>query len=190
MEVLSTKQHPRKLATFGSDGQMYRFLLKGHEDLRQDERVMQLFGLVNTLLSSEFETSREYLSIQKYSVIPLAPNSGLIGWVPHCDTLHGLIRSYRDARKIPVTLEHRMLLQMSPDYTNLPLINKVELLKYAMDQTDGLDLKKILWLQSETAEVIYFIFILFLFYFYFTFYFYFYFIFVFLFYFYFFFIFL
>jgi hypothetical protein len=28
----------------------YTFLLKGHEDLRQDERVMQLFGLVNELL--------------------------------------------------------------------------------------------------------------------------------------------
>jgi FKBP12-rapamycin complex-associated protein len=25
--------------------------LKGHEDIRQDERVMQLFGLVNTLLA-------------------------------------------------------------------------------------------------------------------------------------------
>ena len=28
----------------GSDGRNYGFLLKGHEDLRQDERVMQLFG--------------------------------------------------------------------------------------------------------------------------------------------------
>jgi hypothetical protein len=27
--------------------------LKGHEDLRQDERVMQLFGLVNTLLKKD-----------------------------------------------------------------------------------------------------------------------------------------
>ena len=32
----------------GSDGREYVFLLKGHEDLRQDERVMQLFGLVDT----------------------------------------------------------------------------------------------------------------------------------------------
>lgn len=40
------------------------------------------------------------LSIQRYSVIPLSPNSGLIGWVPNCDTLHHLIREYRDARKV------------------------------------------------------------------------------------------
>lgn len=30
----------------GEDGRNYMFLLKGHEDLRQDERVMQLFGQV------------------------------------------------------------------------------------------------------------------------------------------------
>lgn len=36
-------------------------MLKGHEDLRQDERVMQLFGLVNTLLAGDQETSKRHL---------------------------------------------------------------------------------------------------------------------------------
>lgn len=67
------------------------FLLKGHEDLRQDERVMQLFGLVNTLLQHEPDTFRRNLTIQRYAVIPLSTNSGLIGWVPHCDTLVRII---------------------------------------------------------------------------------------------------
>jgi FKBP12-rapamycin complex-associated protein len=51
LSVFHTKQKPRKLTICGSDGFEYVFLLKGHEDLRQDERVMQLFGLVNTLLA-------------------------------------------------------------------------------------------------------------------------------------------
>jgi FKBP12-rapamycin complex-associated protein len=51
LPVLASKQHPRKLLVYGSDSREYMFLLKGHEDIRQDERVMQLFGLVNTLLS-------------------------------------------------------------------------------------------------------------------------------------------
>lgn len=38
------------MSVYGSDGREYLLLLKGHEDIRQDERVMQLFGLVNTLL--------------------------------------------------------------------------------------------------------------------------------------------
>ena len=88
------------------------FLLKGHEDLRQDERVMQLFGLVNTLLDNDPETFRRHLRIQRYSVIPLSPNSGLIGWVPHCDTIHALIRDYRDKKKIMLNIEHRLMLQV------------------------------------------------------------------------------
>lgn len=39
---------PHKLLWL-ADGVEYEFLLKGHEDLRQDERVMQLFTLVNAL---------------------------------------------------------------------------------------------------------------------------------------------
>ena len=45
----------------GSNGSEFMFLLKGHEDLRQDERVMQLFGLVNTLLAGDQETSKRHL---------------------------------------------------------------------------------------------------------------------------------
>ena len=50
--------------------------LQGHEDLRQDERVMQLFGLVNAMLSNDRSTAERDLSIARYAVIPLSPNSG------------------------------------------------------------------------------------------------------------------
>jgi FKBP12-rapamycin complex-associated protein len=45
-------------------------------------------------------------------VIPLSTNSGLIGWVPHCDTLHSLIRDYRDKKKILLNIEHRIMLRV------------------------------------------------------------------------------
>lgn len=48
------------------------FLLKGHEDIRQDERVMQFFGLVNTLLSIDPQTSKKDLYIRRYPIIPLS----------------------------------------------------------------------------------------------------------------------
>lgn len=85
----------------------------GHEDLRQDERVMQLFGLVNSLLSTDAESKKRHLSIQRYPVIPLSPNSGLIGWVPHCDTVHSLIREYREEHNMQLNTEHRLMLQVS-----------------------------------------------------------------------------
>ncbi|XP_076915398.1 serine/threonine-protein kinase TOR-like [Bidens hawaiensis] len=151
--VITSKQRPRKLTIHGSDGEDYAFLLKGHEDLRQDERVMQLFGLVNTLLENSRKTSEKDLSIQRYEVIPLSSNSGLIGWVPNCDTLHQLIREYRDARKITLNQEHKHMLSFAPDYDHLPLIAKVEVFEYALDSTEGNDLARVLWLKSRTSEV-------------------------------------
>ena len=50
--VMATQHRPRKVGILGSDGHRYVFVLKGREDLRQDERVMQLFGFVNTQLAS------------------------------------------------------------------------------------------------------------------------------------------
>ena len=47
----------------GSNGKEYQFVLKGHEDLRQDERVMQLFGLVNSLLLANADTCRRNLTL-------------------------------------------------------------------------------------------------------------------------------
>ncbi|PSS02733.1 Serine/threonine-protein kinase [Actinidia chinensis var. chinensis] len=153
LEVITSKQRPRKLTIHGNNGEDYAFLLKGHEDLRQDERVMQLFGLVNTLLENSRKTEDKDLSIQRYAVIPLSPNSGLIGWVPNCDTLHHLIRDYRDARKITLNQEHKHMLGFAPDYDHLPLIAKVEVFEFALQNTEGNDLAKVLWLKSRTSEV-------------------------------------
>lgn len=153
LQVITSKQRPRKLCIKGSDGKEYMFLLKGHEDLRQDERVMQLFGLVNTLLVNEPETSGRNLTIQRYAVIPLSTNSGLIGWVPHCDTLHTLIKDYREKRKVSLNLEHRLMLRVTQDYEHLTLMQKVEVFEQALNITQGDDLARLLWLKSPNSEI-------------------------------------
>lgn len=153
LQVITSKQRPRKLCIRGSNGHDYMFLLKGHEDLRQDERVMQLFGLVNTLLLNDPDTFRRNLTIQRYAVIPLSTNSGLIGWVPHCDTLHTLIRDYREKKKILLNIEHRIMLRMAPDYDHLTLMQKVEVFEHALEHTQGDDLARLLWLKSPSSEV-------------------------------------
>ena len=120
LRVIDSKQHPRRLTIVGNDGRDYPFLLKGHEDLRQDERVMQLFGMVNTFLQLDRSTARSELSIVRYAVIPLSPNSGLIQWVPACDTLHALIKQYRDAKRIQLNVEQRLMLKQAPDVRHTP----------------------------------------------------------------------
>lgn len=150
--VINSKQRPRKLSLNGSDGTAYAFVLKGHEDIRQDERVMQLFGLCNTLLAHDSESYKRHLNIQRYPAIPLSQSSGLLGWVPNSDTLHVLIREYRESRKILLNIEHRIMLQMAPDYDNLTLMQKVEVFGYALDNTTGQDLYRVLWLKSKSSE--------------------------------------
>ena len=150
--VFASKQRPRRMALKGSDGQSYSFLLKGHEDIRQDERVMQLFGLVNTLLNKDAESFKRHLSIIKFPAIPLSTSSGLLGWVTDSDTLHALIKEYRENRRILLNIEHRIMLQMAPQYDNLTLMQKVEVFSYAMDNTTGKDLYRVLWLKSPNSE--------------------------------------
>ncbi|OXG23734.1 FKBP12-rapamycin complex-associated protein [Cryptococcus neoformans Ze90-1] len=153
-KVIASKQKPRQCSMRGMDGKEYAYCLKGHEDLRQDERVMQLFGLVNTLLNNDHESAKRHLSIQRFSVTPLSPSAGLLGWVTHSDTIHVLIKQYRDQRKILVDIEHKLMQQMSDEsYDSLPLLHKVEIFQYALDNTTGQDLYRILWLKSRNSDI-------------------------------------
>ena len=120
----------------------YRFLLKSNEDLRQDERAMQLFGLINVCLESDLSTRRHRLAITPYSVLPLSDNSGLIGWVDNCDTLNKLIEQYRKTKSVVLYAEEDLLYKYVlteddkgikekdkiPKYHKLPFLGKVEVL--------------------------------------------------------------
>jgi serine-protein kinase ATM len=72
---------PKKIECLGSDGKIYRQLVKGKDDLRQDAVMEQVFCLVNSLLQQTSETRKRALSIRTYKVIPLSPKFGLLEWV-------------------------------------------------------------------------------------------------------------
>ncbi|CAM9334078.1 unnamed protein product [Discosporangium mesarthrocarpum] len=148
-----SKQRPRRMTIYGGDGRAYSFLLKGREDLRQDERVMQLFGLVNALLASERATAKFNLSIRRYAIMPLSNNSGVIGWVPNCDTLNQLIKQYRESKEIRVNTEMKVMKALAPDYEKLTPLQKLEVFSTALSETDGQDLVRMLWLKSQSAEM-------------------------------------
>ncbi|KAJ1882095.1 phosphatidylinositol kinase- protein kinase tor1 [Coemansia sp. RSA 486] len=150
--IFDSKQHPREMHIHGSDGNKYTFILKGHEDLRQDERVMQLFGLVNSLLAVDEETSRRSLAIERYPVTPLSSNSGLIGFYPNCENITDVIRSYRGAHQRYVQEENEMLFNISSDWQTLSSIERIESYEYVMERTRGDDLQQAMWYNSPNAE--------------------------------------
>lgn len=154
VHVITSKQRPRKITIRGNDGKDYVFLLKGHEDLRQDERVMQLFGLANALLARDRRTNTHDLSIQRYAIAPLSHNAGVVGWVPHCDTLHCLIRDYRETNQIPLNAENREMMALAPNYDSLTVMQKVEIFSESLERTvgKGNDLYEVLWIKSTNSE--------------------------------------
>jgi len=62
-------------------GTRHSFLLKGTEDLRLDERVMQLLSISNDLYDRHDETASRSLRARHYAVTPLSRKSGLIQWI-------------------------------------------------------------------------------------------------------------
>jgi len=152
LEVLKTKQHPRKLIMNGTDNKKYIFLLKGHEDLRQDERAIQLFNLVNSILSNYRNTSDKNLYINCYSVLPLSYNTGLIGWVPNCDTLHQLIKEQRTKINISSTIEYKIIFSLNQNFESSSFLKKIEIFKESLNKTQGTELNKIIWIKSLNCE--------------------------------------
>ncbi len=153
VHLILSKQRPRKIVMKGEDGKDYCFLLKGREDLRQDERAMQLFGQINALLACDQKTMHD-LSIRRYTVIPLSHNAGLLGWLNNTDTLHSLIREYRERHKITLDIEHRYMVEAAQpcEYERLKTMQKVEIFCKALETTSGHELNMIMWLKSENSE--------------------------------------
>ena len=152
MKLFNSKQHPRKMYMIGTDEKEYNFLLKGHEDLRQDERAMQLFDLVNTILANDKSTCNKNLYINTYSVLPLSHNAGIIGWVSNCDTLHQLIKEQRQISNTIPSVEHRKVYKLFPKFESGNFLSKVEIFKEALYETHGTELNNIIWLKSKNCE--------------------------------------
>lgn len=59
---------PIRITIIGNDAKEYLYLVKFGEDLRQDQRIEQLFYLMNDIFKSDYELSLHHLSIKTYQV--------------------------------------------------------------------------------------------------------------------------
>lgn len=96
VEVLPSLQQPKKISVQGSDGKVYAILCKPKDDLRKDNRLMEVNGIINKCLMKDADARWRQLHIRTYAVIPLNEECGLIEWVPNTSGLrHILTRLYR-----------------------------------------------------------------------------------------------
>ncbi|EGZ11590.1 hypothetical protein PHYSODRAFT_516964, partial [Phytophthora sojae] len=99
--ILRTKTKPKSLELIGSDGKIYKYLLKAREDLRLDERIMQFLRVTNEFLRADNAAASRDLSAQSYSVIPLSRNAGLIQMVPDVVPLFQVYTSRNEQQTSP-----------------------------------------------------------------------------------------
>ncbi|KAJ2236096.1 hypothetical protein H4R99_003740 [Coemansia sp. RSA 1722] len=79
---------PKITRILGSDGQRYKQLVKGRDDMRQDAVIQQLFSVINRFLRPAGDKTLDAglslvggLQIRTYQVVPLTKRSGVLQWV-------------------------------------------------------------------------------------------------------------
>ena len=89
--VMGSLRKPKRLKIRGNDQKDYPYLVKGGEDLRLDQRVQQLFSVMNEIFTSDAQCTRRHLSLLTYQVVPMTSQVGLIEWIDNTKPLKGLI---------------------------------------------------------------------------------------------------
>ncbi|PVD38356.1 hypothetical protein C0Q70_00970 [Pomacea canaliculata] len=79
--VMSSLRRPKRITIRGNDEKDYHYLVKGGEDLRQDQRIEQLFVLMNKVLEKDPVCKARRLVLKTYQVIPMNTRVGLIEWM-------------------------------------------------------------------------------------------------------------
>ncbi|KAJ8369167.1 hypothetical protein SKAU_G00091950 [Synaphobranchus kaupii] len=95
VKVMTSIRKPKRLVIRGDDEQEHPFLVKGGEDLRQDQRIEQLFGVMNTVLSQDSSCSQRNMLLHTYQVVPMTSRIGLIEWIGNTCTLKDFLCSSR-----------------------------------------------------------------------------------------------
>ena len=80
-------RQPKRIVMYGDDNKEYKFLVKAGEDLRGDQRIEQLFGIMNEIFSSDPACRSRRLKMVTYEIVPLTDSLGLLEWVPNAEPL-------------------------------------------------------------------------------------------------------
>lgn len=80
VKVMTSIRRPKRLIIRGDDERDHPVLVKSGEDLRQDQRIQQLFSVMNILLSNDAACAQRGLRLRTYQVVPLTSRWGRGQW--------------------------------------------------------------------------------------------------------------
>ncbi len=118
--VLHSLRLPKRLTIRGHDENDYRFLVKGGEDIRQDQRIEALFSIMNDLYDNDpncNQSNSAHIAVRTYKVIPMSSKLGMIEWLDNTRPLKDLIEeSYNDAELDIITNQGQHPRKLYQDY--------------------------------------------------------------------------
>ncbi|XP_061175418.1 DNA-dependent protein kinase catalytic subunit-like [Saccostrea echinata] len=140
VKVMTSIRKPKRITIRGNDEREYHYLVKGGEDLRQDQRIEQLFFLMNQVLESDPACKQRNLKIKTYQVIPMTPRVGLIEWmnntIPLKDFLYSNLTDqetkFMHSKQGPMHLHTTWIMKLNKD--QIPAYMQMYL-KYNMTET-------------------------------------------------------
>ena len=74
--TLGSIRRPKRITVHGSNEKDYNLLIKGGEDLRLDQRVQQLFQIMNGIFKEDPACQNRDLNLKTFSVIPITNRLG------------------------------------------------------------------------------------------------------------------
>eukprot|EP00455_Lapot_gusevi_P005433 TRINITY_DN12319_c0_g1_i7.p1 TRINITY_DN12319_c0_g1~~TRINITY_DN12319_c0_g1_i7.p1 ORF type:complete len:437 (+),score=120.35 TRINITY_DN12319_c0_g1_i7:208-1518(+) len=93
MLIMGSIRRPKAVTIHGNDEKEYRFLIKGGEDLRLDQRIEQLFAVMNEILARDAMCGRRGLKLVTYEVVPMTRRLGVLQWLQNTAPLKLIILS-------------------------------------------------------------------------------------------------
>jgi len=81
LRMMMSVRKPCRLKMRSSHGKELWWLVKGGEDLRQDERVQQVLRTMNFALQNERQCAQRRLVVHTFAVVPASARVGLVEWV-------------------------------------------------------------------------------------------------------------
>ncbi|PVU89723.1 hypothetical protein BB561_005189 [Smittium simulii] len=126
---------PKIIKIEGTDGLMYRQLIKGRDDLRQDAVIEQLFKLINEILCLQYQAKTKVMRLVTYNVIPLSKRSGVLEWVQNTVPIGTwLTEEYKQIDDKYDLISVRKRMQYEHSNKDSSLETKVELYKKILKQ--------------------------------------------------------
>ncbi|EDQ84433.1 uncharacterized protein MONBRDRAFT_30238 [Monosiga brevicollis MX1] len=108
--VLKSIRRPKRVTMLGSDEREYKFLVKAGEDLRTDDRIEQVFSVMNRILAHDRACQQRRLNLRTYAVIPMTTRLGLLEWMDNTTTLRDFVmQSDEDEKDIQRAKETYLL---------------------------------------------------------------------------------